>query len=153
MNQRTTAHTDTDNHFTRDSIRLGFDNLRIIFHNSPWERMSSVLSRIIGEAILMSTYNILSTKMYVEGLTFCDSNENPLPLYMFLWRNMENDPLNIIWARSCENRSHAICEQQRSRSAYASTQSDQHLCCSLLRPKKKESVRVTWPFLDLFGEF
>ena len=27
----------------------------------------------------------------------------------------------------------AICEQQRRRSACASAQSDQHLCCSLLR--------------------
>ena len=29
--------------------------------------------------------------------------------------------------------SYAICEQQRCRSACASAQSDQHLCCSLLR--------------------
>ena len=40
---------------------------------------------------------------------------------------------NIKWARSCENVSYAICEQQRCRSACASAQSDQHLCCSLLR--------------------
>ena len=38
-----------------------------------------------------------------------------------------------IWARSCENVSYAICEQQRCRSACASAQSDQHLYCSLLR--------------------
>ena len=37
------------------------------------------------------------------------------------------------WVRSCENMSYAICKQQRSRSACASAQSDQHLCCSLLR--------------------
>ena len=37
-----------------------------------------------------------------------------------------------IWARSCENVSYAICEQQRRRSACASAQSDQRLCCSLL---------------------
>ena len=37
------------------------------------------------------------------------------------------------WARSCENVSYAICEQQWCRSACASAQSDQHLCCSLLR--------------------
>ena len=36
------------------------------------------------------------------------------------------------WARSCENVSYAICEQQRRRSACASSQSDQRLCCSLL---------------------
>ena len=29
--------------------------------------------------------------------------------------------------------SYVICEQQRRRSACASAQSDQHLCCSLLR--------------------
>ena len=39
----------------------------------------------------------------------------------------------IIWARSCENVSYAICEQQRCRSACACAQSDQHLCCSLPR--------------------
>ena len=38
----------------------------------------------------------------------------------------------LIWARSCHV-SYAICEQQRCRSACASAQSDQHLCCSLLR--------------------
>ena len=37
------------------------------------------------------------------------------------------------WARSCENVSYDICKQQRCRSACASAQSDQHLCCSLLR--------------------
>ena len=37
-----------------------------------------------------------------------------------------------IWARSCENVSYAICEQQRRRSACGSAQSDQRLCCSLL---------------------
>ena len=37
------------------------------------------------------------------------------------------------WARSCENVSYAIWEQQRCRSACASAQSDQHLCFSLLR--------------------
>ena len=41
--------------------------------------------------------------------------------------------LNINWAWSCKNVSHAICEQQRHRSACASAQSDQHLCHSLLR--------------------
>ena len=40
---------------------------------------------------------------------------------------------DTMWARSCENVSYAICEQQRCRSACASTQSDQHLCCSLPR--------------------
>ena len=39
----------------------------------------------------------------------------------------------IMWVRSCENVSYAICEQQRHRSACASAQSDQHLYCSLLR--------------------
>ena len=38
-----------------------------------------------------------------------------------------------IWATSWENLLCAICEQQRRRSACASAQSDQHLCCSLPR--------------------
>ena len=37
------------------------------------------------------------------------------------------------WAGPCENVSYVICEQQRRRSACASAQSDQRLCCSLLR--------------------
>ena len=40
---------------------------------------------------------------------------------------------HTIWARSCENVSYDICQQQRWSSACASVQSDQHLCCSLLR--------------------
>ena len=43
------------------------------------------------------------------------------------------DTRQILWARSCENVSFAIFEQQRCRSACASAQSDRHLCCSLLR--------------------
>ena len=39
----------------------------------------------------------------------------------------------IKWARPWENVSYVICEQQRRRSAYTSAQSDQRLCCSLLR--------------------
>ena len=38
-----------------------------------------------------------------------------------------------IWAGPWENMSYFICEQQRRRSACASAQSDQRLCCSLLR--------------------
>ena len=37
-----------------------------------------------------------------------------------------------IWAGPWENVSYVICEQQRRRSACASAQSDQRLCCSLL---------------------
>ena len=37
------------------------------------------------------------------------------------------------WARSYENVSYAICEQQRRRPVCASAQSDQHFCCSLLK--------------------
>ena len=46
---------------------------------------------------------------------------------------LEQSEVEIIWARSCEHMSYAICEQQRRRSACASAQSDQHLCCSLPR--------------------
>ena len=53
-----------------------------------------------------------------------------------IWANSvdpDHTPAPAVWARSCENVSYAICEQQRCRSACASAQSDQHLCCSLLR--------------------
>ena len=38
-----------------------------------------------------------------------------------------------MWASSWENLPYAICEQQKRRSACASSQSDQHLCFSLPR--------------------
>ena len=37
---------------------------------------------------------------------------------------------------------HAICEQQRRRSAYALVQSDQHLCCSLPRQYNTSSFYI-----------
>ena len=50
------------------------------------------------------------------------------------WQNTVNLVFfTCIWAMSCENVSYAICEQQWCRSACASAQSDQHLCCSLPR--------------------
>ena len=49
----------------------------------------------------------------------------------------------IKWARSCENVSYDICEQQRCRSACASAQSDQHLCYS--RPRLYNAYNFyTW---------
>ena len=50
------------------------------------------------------------------------------------WRYPLNNS-DIIWAMLCENVSYAICEQQNSRSADIPAQSDQRLCCSLLRKK------------------
>ena len=38
----------------------------------------------------------------------------------------------IIWALMRENLSSGVCEQQRLRPAFASAQSDQHLCYSLI---------------------
>ena len=47
----------------------------------------------------------------------------------------------LVWQYlSWENVSYAICEQQRRRSAWASTQSDQRLCCSLLRQNDSSSL-------------
>ena len=37
---------------------------------------------------------------------------------------------------------YAICEQQKHRSACASTQSDQHLCCSLPRQYNISSIYI-----------
>ena len=46
------------------------------------------------------------------------------------------------WARPWENVSYAICEQQRCRSACASAQSDQCLCCSLPRQNDTSSLYI-----------
>ena len=43
------------------------------------------------------------------------------------------DPIGAVWDRSCKNVTYTICKQQRCRSACAFAQSDQHLCCLLLR--------------------
>ena len=48
----------------------------------------------------------------------------------------------LIWARPWENVSYAICEQQRRRSACASAQSDQRLCCSLQRQNDTSSFYI-----------
>ena len=61
-----------------------------------------------------------------------DYNSNPIKL-TFFFKFISRFQYSMIWARSCENVSYVICEQQRCRSACESTQSDQHLCCSLFR--------------------
>ena len=62
-----------------------------------------------------------------------NSKEGPKPLKLDVIGDLLTLPTKIMWARSCENVSYAICEQQRCRSVCASAQSYQHLCCSLLR--------------------
>ena len=54
----------------------------------------------------------------------------------------QNVPVYYNWARPWENVSYAICEQQRRRSACASAQSDQQLCCSLPRQDKNSSLHI-----------
>ena len=54
------------------------------------------------------------------------------------------------WARPWENVSNAICEQQRRRSACASAQADQRLCCSLPRQNDTSSLYY-WNFKILAG--
>ena len=49
----------------------------------------------------------------------------------FSWKKGRAVTAQVL--RPCENVSYAICEQQRRRSACASAQSDQRLCCSLPR--------------------
>ena len=50
--------------------------------------------------------------------------------------------LKYNWARPWENMSYAICEQQRRRSACASAQSDQRLCCSPPRQNDTSSLYI-----------
>ena len=70
-----------------------------------------------------------------------DRKPDPWPLWMaghaqlkFVMTECSKAQIRLTGhrARSCENVSYAICEQQRRRSACASAQSDQRLCCSLL---------------------
>ena len=78
----------------------------------------------------------LDASLELDGVSFVPTPHWNLPTFCFDLRN-RNTNLNMdafsIWARSCENVSFAICEQQRRRSACASAQSDQHLCCPLRR--------------------
>ena len=60
-------------------------------------------------------------------------NGKPCLIPVLNWTEYIKSFCMFIWTRSCENVSYAICEQQRCRSACASAQSDQHLCCLLLR--------------------
>ena len=50
-------------------------------------------------------------------------------------------------------KSDAICEQQRHRSACASAQSDQHLCCSLLKQYGIIIVFQSFNILAIFCSF
>ena len=70
--------------------------------------------------------------------TFCKESEthvlqsvkcfsNVISSFQVFYRRQEHVS-EIIWARSYENVSYAICEQQRCRSACGFAQSDQHLC-------------------------
>ena len=63
---------------------------------------------------------------------------------MYLWRTIENYPLNItqnpslsvsliIWTASSEFGTYSLCEQRRFRRACASAQSRQNLRCSLIQ--------------------
>ena len=63
-----------------------------------------------------------------------------------------------IWARPWENLSYVICEQQGRRSACASAQSDQRLCCSLLRYYNisrfySRNLKTLASFCDCAGRF
>ena len=77
--------------------------------------------------------------------------------HMFSWRNNRNYPLTITKYPSLylfhwpplvvieprhEKTCYVICEQQRCRSACASAQSDQRLCCSLPRQYNTSSFYV-----------
>ena len=91
---------------------------------------SNTLSCLLDEPFLIiSDLKNLKDKHYIENLFILLYN-----IYVLISsKKVTSLKANTIWARSCENVSYAICEQQRRRSACASAQSDQHLCCSLLR--------------------
>ena len=71
-------------------------------------------------------FTYLYVKIYLFELHIFEKNISKLFI------NYSIFTVGVLWARSCENVSYAICEQQRRRSACASAQSDHRLCCSLL---------------------
>ena len=76
---------------------------------------------------------ILRLFQYDEAYTIC--LQHHLNHFNFDWTILfvvKGYKSIFIWARSYENMPDTICEQQRRRSACASAQSDQRLCCSLL---------------------
>ena len=97
-----------------------------------------------------------SLHYWFQDLTdFCTKNFLIIPAWILYLRNwntqntehVSNEKIRLInnlhqgnlsrkeyiWAEPWENVSYVICEQQRRRSACASAQSDQRLCCLLLR--------------------
>ena len=64
-------------------------------------------------------------------------NWHTKPINMIILETTDSQPIakssKLTWAGPWENVSNVICKQQRRRSACASAQSDQRLCCSLLR--------------------
>ena len=72
-----------------------------------------------------------------------DWSEYTIARQIFLVENVFcNKSEKYSWARPWENVFYAICEQQRRRSACASAQSDQRLCCSLPRQNDTSSLYI-----------
>ena len=92
------------------------------YHKIPEDDINDHLQEILHKKLQLSLFYILSR-------------------YCRLWMILIIF-LRIKWARPWENVSYAICEQQRRRSACASAQSDQHLCCSLPRQNDTSSLYI-----------
>ena len=108
------------------------DPIKLVGWKHPKVRVTVPMSHVMRKPVyaICASYPLkLSRSVWVKP--GCKSPENrfscshsPLSLVSRSW-------LSHIWATSWENLLCAICEQQRCRSACASAQSDQRLCCSM----------------------
>ena len=99
--------------------------------------LSAFSIQVTSFAFCLKTYWRMAIFFYIISITFklniCFEINKFIKLNKWFDANRFHTKIANIWAGPWENVSYVICEQQRRRSACASAQSDQRLCCSLLR--------------------
>ena len=113
----------------------------------PTDCTMKTLIRQLGKCPWLGAQVILLVLQWVAHVFLSNRFTKAFFFLRFLWhllltrvssyRASKNIKINFYnfynWAGPWENVSYVICKQQRPRSACASAQSDQRLCCLLLR--------------------
>ena len=124
-----TAHYFFKDRVSRYEMPVAYtDQLSILLNSCDLSQvfLKETVNTLLYEICMF--FYFLSNRMPAWNLSCCN-----LVVESKVYIMVYNGLIHIKWARACENVSYATCEQQRYRSACASVQSDQHLCCSRLR--------------------
>ena len=108
--------------FSRGVAHIEKSIYTIIMQVKPWPDHSYCLdvhfraNKIV--AVRDGAYSLFNTSKVTEGF-------NPIPMLKVGIQSLSK------WATSLQNQQNDLCVKRRLRSAWASTQSDQSLCCTL----------------------